>query len=366
MQNKLIYIIRFTLLTLILGLVQEGYGQRVYADKEQNDATFLLASVTNSNRSVDLPDTTNYSTLNVTLGALGLIYARQNLQFVDNPKPNKHSPVIVKIGSNKSLLTLLGGFALQRTNGGFNSTILPSYSDTQLLNLLNLFGGGQIGTFIFPPNGNDFDGVRFETNSLLNLALTANNYYAFYIIPPTISTSSLTLCQGSTGTITISNFQSGYTYRLYDSQIGGTQKGIDITTNAITIPPTLDAATYYLEAREGNTYPSARTAITIARTSLPTTPIVSSSSTCTGVSIPLTVTNSEAGTTYRWYNSATSTTPIYSGTTFNVTNPTSTTLLYIDAINSSGCVSSARAEVQVTIKPKPPAPNVQIHPNSQY
>src|SRR5690606_15873579 len=135
----------------------------------------------------DLPDTTNFSALNVTLGVVGLIYARQNLQFVNNPKPTRYSPIMAKIGSNSSLLSLLGGFAVQRTKGGINSTVAPGYSGSELLNLLNLFGGGQIGTLVFLPDGKDFDGIRFEVNSLLGAALTARYYYAFFIAVPLLS-----------------------------------------------------------------------------------------------------------------------------------------------------------------------------------
>jgi len=253
-------------------VIQTSYAQRIYADKEQISTT-LLASVSDRPWAIDLSDTTNHSTLRVTLGALGLIYSRQNLQFVDNPKPNRYSPIIVKIGSNSSLVTLLGGFVLQRTNGGINNTVVPAYSDSQLLNLLNLFGGSQIGSFIFLPNGNDFDGIRFEVNSLLNLALTAHYYYAFYIASPTLSNHAIHLCEGAGGTATISNFQPGYTYRLYTAQTGGTQVWNDITTNTITIPPDSEGS-YWLEAREGNVYPSARVKITVTVHPLPGKPQV--------------------------------------------------------------------------------------------
>ena len=91
--------------------IQLCLGQRIYAD-DQESYTTLLASVSTAKNATDLPDTTNFSALNVTLGVVGLIYARQNLQFVNNPKPTRYSPIMAKIGSNSSLLSLLGGFAV--------------------------------------------------------------------------------------------------------------------------------------------------------------------------------------------------------------------------------------------------------------
>lgn len=261
--------VRATVLTsfLCLGAVRQGYGQRVYADAQESSPTLsllvTLSEVANPSRAVD-SDTLNYSTLSVTLGALGAIVANQNLRYINNPKPTIHTPVMVKFGSTSSLLNLLGGFSVQRTNGGRTSVIAPAYSGSQLLNLLNLFGSSQTGIAIIPPNGQPFDGVRLEVNTTLGGLLTGFYYYAFYITPPQTSQSTLTLCGNSTGTLTITNFQPGYTYRLYDQQIGGMEVGQATTSSTLTIPGSLAAGTYWLEARESDTYPSARTAITVA------------------------------------------------------------------------------------------------------
>ncbi|NGF57443.1 hypothetical protein G5B00_13075 [Parapedobacter sp. SGR-10] len=257
--------------------VQTGYGQRVYADATQISVTppvlVTLASVENQGRAIDLPDTLNFSTLNVSVGALGIIYARQNLQFINNPKPSRFSPIITKIGRQGSLIDLLGRFKVQRTNGNINNLVEPDYSGSQLLNLLNLFGGGEVGTLVFLPNGDDFDGIRFEVTSFLSAAVSAHYYYAFYIASPTLSNHTIHLCEGASGTATISNFQPGYTYRLYTAQAGGTQVWNDITTNTITIPPDSEGS-YWLEAREGNVYPSARVKITVTVHPLPGKPQV--------------------------------------------------------------------------------------------
>lgn len=268
----------FVVCALLLGAVQEGYGQRVYAVTQQSSPTqqllVILSQVTNQARAVD-NDTLNYSTLSVTLGALGAITANQNLQFGD-PKPTNNSPVILKFGSTSSLLNLLGGISVQRTNGGRTSPVAPSYSGTQLLNLLNLLGGPQIATAIIPSNGLAYDGVRLEVNTTLGGVLTANYYYAFYIKPPELQSDEIKLCEGQSGEAIISNFHiengTPYTYRLFSAQTGGTEAAPPTNSATLTVPSDLPAGSYWLEARENDIYPSARTEINVSVSSRPPAP----------------------------------------------------------------------------------------------
>ncbi|SKB79184.1 hypothetical protein SAMN05660226_03174 [Parapedobacter luteus] len=264
---------------LLFGAVKAGYGQRVYADAQQSSPTqsliVTLSQVSNPARAVD-SDTSNFSTLSVTLGALGAITANQNLQYVARPKPTPATPIIIKFGSTASLLNLLGGFAVQRTNGGRNSVVQPSYSGAQLLNLLNLFGGSQVGTAIIPPNNMAFDGVRLEINTTLGGLLQAFYYFAFYITPPRPSVSELRICTGDSATLAISNFQPGYTYRLYTSQTGsGEVPGATTTTNLLTLSSNIGTGNYWLEARESDLYPSARVQLAVTVVPRPAAPNIS-------------------------------------------------------------------------------------------
>ncbi|SFS61632.1 hypothetical protein [Sphingobacterium wenxiniae] len=371
------YIFLATAFSLLLGLVQVGYGQRIYADAQQPSNT-ALASVSGAGNAVDLPDTTNYSTLNVTLGIGGLIHAQQNLQFVNNPKPSIYSPVVAKIGSNSSLLTLLGGFVIQRTNGGINSLVAPSYSVSELLNLLQLLGGNTTGNVVFPPTGNSFDGIRFEVNSLLGIGITARYYYAFYIVPPTVSESDITLCQGATQSITISNFQTytPYTYRFYNSRIGGVQIDMDVTTSTFTIPANWEGS-YWLEAREHNAYPSARTEIKIIRNKISGGIISGDQTICEGDN-PVMINGSlpdetTVGATivYQWQKNTSGTYETIVGATTQNYLPIASaeTAKYqrkvTSTLNGTVCESLSN-EITITVKPKPPAPNIELHPNSQY
>ncbi len=262
---------------LLPGMVKEGYGQRIYADVQQSSAATLLSGVTNQGRPIDA-DTANYSTLSVTLGILGAITAHQNLQFVNVPKPVSNSPVIIKFGSTSSLVNLLGGIAVQRTNGGRTAVVSPNYSGTQLLNLLNLLGGPQIATAIIPPNGLAYDGVRLEVNTSLGGLLTADYYYAFYITPPQPQNDEIVRCDGLPGHIIISNFyvERGipYTYRLFSTETGDIEVATATNSNTLTIPANLSAGTYWLEARENDLYASARVKITVSVQPKPLAPLL--------------------------------------------------------------------------------------------
>src|SRR5690606_13449478 len=202
---------------------QAVYGQRVYADAQQTNTTPLVGSVSNPTRSVD-SDYTNYSTLNVILGVLGTGFSSQNLQFTGTLKPKPTSPLMIRFGSGGSILGLLDGIQVQRTNGGVSGTIGDPYSSDTLLDLLGLIGGEEPSEVTVPIPGEDepSDGVRLRiSNALLGLAFSADLYYAFFITPPNIESSTVSVCQGESALVSISNFQSGYTYRIYDALTEG-------------------------------------------------------------------------------------------------------------------------------------------------
>lgn len=264
-------------LLLLLGAAKEGYGQRVYADTDQISPFVILASVSNRQRATD-SDTSNFSTLSVSIGGLGLITAHQNLQYVTRPKPTAYTPIIVKFGSQSSLLNLLGGFTIQRTNGGRTGVVPPPYSGSQLLNLLNLFGGSQVGTAIIPPDGTEFDGVRLEVSTVLGVGLQAYYYYAFYITPPQIA-PTLSICEGESINVSIENIQPNYTYRVYTAELAGSEiTEMASTSGAIQVPATLQSRatpyTFWIEAREADQYPSARSRLDVTVTAKPPAPNV--------------------------------------------------------------------------------------------
>ncbi|WP_374950431.1 gliding motility-associated C-terminal domain-containing protein [Mucilaginibacter sp.] len=169
---------------------------------------------------------------------------------------------------------------------------------------------------------------------------------------------SMNICAGATATVSIASPQPDLVYRWYDTAANGT---LLYTGPVFTTPALAATTTYYVEAASaGNCKPSASTAVTVTVNPLPADPTVASATqtVCNGSSATLTVSNPVAGITYRWYDSPSQTTVLFTGTTF-VTGPiTATTNFFIAAFNANGCGSSNLAQVQVRVQDAPDAPAV--------
>ena len=168
----------------------------------------------------------------------------------------------------------------------------------------------------------------------------------------------LSVCSGTSAILNIVNPQAGMVYRWYDAAAGGTllYTGTQYNTPALTA-----GITYYVEAAaSGNCNPSVRTPVTITVNPLPAapTPVNATVTVCTGSPATLSVAAPQAGVTYNWYDSASGTNLLFTGTTY-VTGPVSTnTTFYVGAVNASGCQSANVATVQVTVQDAPAAPMI--------
>lgn len=79
---------------------------------------------------------------------------------------------------------------------------------------------------------------------------------------------------------------------------------------------------------------------------LPVVNIVTDSvAVCSGSSVSFAVQNPAAGTTYNWYTSATSTTPVFTGAIYSIPAITATQVWFVEAATASGCVSTSRKRV---------------------
>jgi len=100
-------------------------------------------------------------------------------------------------------------------------------------------------------------------------------------------------------------------------------------------------------------------------TSTITTPVISSSiiplpsvtpnPVCENQSVQLSASGAVAGETYRWYTTATGTTPIYTGSPVTTSTLISNTDFYVSIYNSSTQCESNRASVSVVVNPLPVA-----------
>lgn len=164
---------------------------------------------------------------------------------------------------------------------------------------------------------------------------------------PTVATVAAS-CAGSPATLSVSNPIAGVTYNWYSTQTGGTPvlTGVTVTTPALTAN-----TTYYVEASQGSCVSTGRATVLVPVNPAPSLPVLatSSSSVAPGQTAVLTASSSEANVTFNWYNSATSTTPVYVGPTYVTPALTTTTTYYVEAVSANGCASTARAQITVTV-----------------
>jgi hypothetical protein len=221
------------------------YAQRVYANAQQYDNTFLTCSVTNPGRAAD-GDYSNFSILGTVVAG----FAWQNLQFTGANKPISTTPIIVKATTS---LSLLAGTRVQPTN----NTVLVGSPLTYVNNETN-YGAPNV----------TYDGVRLYMTGVLG---SINLYYALFIVAPQVN--NIAICTGYPAVLTIQNYQAGYSYKLYENltEIATT---LNTTTHTLTTTGNLTSSkNYHVVAFEnGTNYPSGRTPVTVTVNPNPLTP----------------------------------------------------------------------------------------------
>lgn len=168
--------------------------------------------------------------------------------------------------------------------------------------------------------------------------------------PPIVP--NIQVCQGSNGTFVVQGAQALYTYSWYSVPTGGTAIS---TGSSFTVTNVTSNQTYYVEASQSGCT-GTRTMVTVTANPIPAAPTVPGITVCQGSNGSLQVQSPQAGYTYNWYSAAAGGSPIAAGTSFNVSNVTSTQTYYVDATNT-GCTST-RTAVTVTMNPLPSAPVV--------
>ena len=162
---------------------------------------------------------------------------------------------------------------------------------------------------------------------------------------PTIT--NLTICSGSVASLH-ANAPAGV-FDWFTVPNGGTSL---ISSPDYTTPPLTITTTYYVQTSL-NGCVSTRTPVTVTVNPVPTAPVISNVSVCSGSSAALTPTG--PGGTYQWYDFANGGTLLFTGTTFNTPPLTNTTTYYVQATNG-GC-NSVRTPVTVSINTPPVAPS---------
>jgi gliding motility-associated-like protein len=168
--------------------------------------------------------------------------------------------------------------------------------------------------------------------------------------PPPPAAPGVAICSGSNATLKVTSPVSGVVIDWFTALGGGTSL---ITSPYYTTPPLNATTTYYVQSTSSNGCVSPRTAVTVTVTTLPSDPVVSGTTVCSGTSATLTASGS--GGTYQWFTSATSTTPLSGSNPYQTPVLNTTSTFYVQSVN--GSCKSARVAVTVTVNPTPSSPS---------
>ena len=162
--------------------------------------------------------------------------------------------------------------------------------------------------------------------------------------PTGVSSSSATICSGSTATLTVSGgaLGAGAAWQWFSGSCTGTAAG---TGSSITVSPA-SATTYYVKAVGAcNTTTCSSISLNVNTNSTAASSVNSNTSTiCAGGSATLTANGGSLGTAanWQWYSGSCGGTPVGTGASISV-SPASTTTYYLRAEGSCGnttCVST--------------------------
>jgi gliding motility-associated-like protein len=162
---------------------------------------------------------------------------------------------------------------------------------------------------------------------------------------PVLNTlTAVTLCSGNTAVLQVTS-QATNTINWYATQNGTTPL---FTGNNYETPVLTANTNYWVEAVSPAGCLSGRTKVTVTVNSVS----VSSQNAVTCNDNTVTLTASSPGNTINWYNSATATQPVATGTQFTTPILTSNTSYWVQAVAPGGCLS-ARTQVSVTVNALP-------------
>ena len=180
----------------------------------------------------------------------------------------------------------------------------------------------------------------------LNISASTSIY-----IPQITETTATTICE--TGIATLTATASEGEIFWYDNPVAGTQpelgRGNNFTTNTLT-----ETTTFYASIVINGCTTLPRTPVTVTVNERPTITNTTNDLICSGTA----VLSAEAslGDVY-WFDSLTSTTPIFIGDNFQTPQLNATKSYFVEA-SVSGCSSSERTEVVATVDSSIPSFNV--------
>ncbi|MCD0486658.1 putative Ig domain-containing protein [Pedobacter sp. MC2016-14] len=312
----------------------------------------LLCSVEGAGNSTD-NNPNNFTKINLVVGVGVTGYQRLIFQ---NPGLATDS-VRLDLETPTGLLDLsvLGGITINVMNAG---NIVRTYTlNSNLLDLKLLSSNRFLATFVA---GAAFDRVEVRFGATVSALSNLSIYGAKIIYPnPTVTAGNQTICYNGTAVITATP-NGGTTLSFYDAPTNGNL--IPVSNNSFTTPALTATTTYYIQVNKPGCANDERVPVTITVTPLQAVPVLATiAPVCAGSSTILSVSNPQAGSTYRWYSTATATpgeTPLFTGADFTTPVLNANTTYYVEASNGN-CISATRAAAAVTVTPRPLLPVVQ-------
>jgi gliding motility-associated-like protein len=167
--------------------------------------------------------------------------------------------------------------------------------------------------------------------------------------------TSASICAGNTATLTATVTGANITTRWYSARVGGTllYTGTTYVTNALNA----DTA-FYVETSNSSCTLAARVRATVTVGAGAPTPTLQANNVnvCAGQPATFRVTSGTTGVTYNWYTTLSGGTPIFTGPVYTTGNLTTSTVYYVEAVNTASSCGTGSARVTATA-------NVALNPN---
>jgi hypothetical protein len=360
---------------LLCLLSQRTYAQQVYANSQSNGVTGLCfsCSVADPNNAVNNSNLNDYAQLNIGT-ALGTVTVYQTLIFPSSS--NGCDSLVIGIGASGSPADNPYTNVTVQTYNGNTANNDAQAVDNSILRQLQGYGQAEI----LLKTQHIFDRVRVTLTrqgsaSLNNLRI----FYAYHqpgLLPPVVTDSLVSTCQGST--ITLHAFTDDPqvpTINWYDAPFGGNllYSGDYFTLQADS------TATYYVTTQAQCEFPE-RVPVNVITTPRPPAPVMGVPDTLFAyrfASVTLTATAADSGVIH-WYRSDTATTAVYTGNSYRFTVLTAGTLYFYAGTEQDGCISLRKQVVVIVstqttppaarsaapaVKQQPALPVLQLYPN---
>lgn len=177
---------------------------------------------------------------------------------------------------------------------------------------------------------------------------------------PQFDQSTVTVCTGSTTTLSVKNAQNGVIYQWFGST---TDNNVLHTGSTWVLGNITSATTYYVRAVNATgCISSSFTSVAVTPVDPPVVTVVNASgvSICPGTSTTLTASVTGGNSVISWYDAPTGGNLLAKGNAYTTPVLNAAKTYYVEATNTSGCTSNQRIPVQVKMTQPLDAPVVTV------